>query len=194
MGVRDGEICAHLCDCESRPRRRAFESRASGTQPFAALEERASVVSCYGAEAETHTQDEGQCVLSSIVSHAHAGVHSEKSCFGHAADRCARGAGIGRLVPSGRDGKRHTCAAAVCSHIDRESRPRGRALGKSCFVHANGRCARGLDLGGGVVIWVCGLCPLVVSGLGRFQRAFQASLIPNPPGRVDDRDDFGDWR
>ena len=41
---------------------------------------------------------------------------------------------------------------------------------------------------------VCGLCPLVVSGLGRFQRAFQASLIPNPPGRVDDRDDFGDWR
>ena len=41
-------------------------------------------------------------MLSSIVSHALAGVCAEKSCFVHAADRCARGAGVGRLMPWGR--------------------------------------------------------------------------------------------
>ena len=92
-------MCA-LIDRESRPCRRALEKRrALGTQPIAALVERASVVSCCGAEARRHTHEEEQCVLSSIVSHALAGVRSKKSCFVHAADRCAQGAGIGGLVP-----------------------------------------------------------------------------------------------
>ena len=84
------------------------KSSALDAQPIAALGERASVVSCCGAEAGGHTHEVEKCVLSSIVSHALAGVHSEKSCFVHAADRRARGAGIGRLVPWGRGRETHT--------------------------------------------------------------------------------------